>query len=70
MTQHTLINYKNEYHRLLEDNHKLNRQLCDAQASKETIHSFYCDKLYERGRVIAFLCIVVAIETIFLWGLL
>lgn len=70
MTQHTPINYKNEYYKLLEENQSLRKQVGDLHTSKETIHSFYCDKLYERGRVIAFLCIVVAIETIFLWGLL
>lgn len=66
MTQHTPINYKNEYHRLLEENYSLNRQLCDAHASKETIHSFYRDDFYLRNKIIAFLFTVVAVESIFL----
>lgn len=67
----TPINYKKEYHRLLEDNQRLDRQLCDAQASKETIHSFYRDDFYLKNRIIAFLFTVVAVESVILmWGVL
>lgn len=58
MTQHTPINYKNEYHKLLEENQSLLKQVGDLHALKEISESFFRDQLYSRGCAIGFLAVM------------
>ena len=61
-----MINYKDETHRLQQENESLKTQVNDLLASKDVLNTMYCDLCTSKNIAIAFLSLIALLELILL----